>query len=241
MPNSIIINKKIKKFNSLITVSGDKSISIRWVLFSSLASGISEAKNLLMSEDVMAAINAIKNLGIKSKITKKTCKIYGKGIDGYKYKKNMIIDAKNSGTLGRLILGLLINSSKKIKLIGDKSLSKRDFKRVSDPLSKFGTIFKLKNKKNLPLFINGSSNLNSINYTEKRGSAQCKSAVILGGLRANGTTFLKAKKSRNHTELLCKHLGLPITIINKKKFDLIKVKKAKKIKPLNIFLIKLFI
>ena len=72
MPNSIIINKKIKKFNSLITVSGDKSISIRWVLFSSLASGISEAKNLLMSEDVMAAINAIKNLGIKSKITKKS-------------------------------------------------------------------------------------------------------------------------------------------------------------------------
>ena len=224
MPNSIIINKKIKKFNSSITVSGDKSISIRWVLFSSLASGVSEAKNLLISEDVMAAINAIKKLGIKSKITKNTCKIYGKGINGYKYRKNLTIDAKNSGTLGRLILGLLINSSKKIKLIGDKSLSKRDFKRVSDPLSKFGTTFKLKNKSNLPLFINGSSNLNSINYTEKRGSAQCKSAVILGGLRANGTTFLKAKKSRNHTELLCKYLNLPITTINKKKFDLIKIK-----------------
>ncbi len=233
MPNSIIINKKIKKFNSSITVSGDKSISIRWVLFSSLASGVSEAKNLLISEDVMAAINAIKKLGIKSKITKNTCKIYGKGINGYKYRKNLTIDAKNSGTLGRLILGLLINSSKKIKLIGDKSLSKRDFKRVSDPLSKFGTTFKLKNNSNLPLFISGSSNLNSINYTEKRGSAQCKSAVILGGLRANGTTFLKAKKSRNHTELLCKYLGLPITIINKKKFDLIKIKKAKKIKTLN--------
>ena len=233
MPNSIIINKKIKKFNSSITVSGDKSISIRWVLFSSLASGVSEAKNLLISEDVMAAINAIKKLGIKSKITKNTCKIYGKGINGYKYRKNLTIDAKNSGTLGRLILGLLINSSKKIKLIGDKSLSKRDFKRVSDPLSKFGTTFKLKNKSNLPLFINGSSNLNSINYTEKRGSAQCKSAVILGGLRANGTTFLKAKKSRNHTELLCKYLNLPITTINKKKFDLIKIKKAKKIKTLN--------
>ena len=59
MPNSIIINKKIKKFNSSITVSGDKSISIRWVLFSSLASGVSEAKNLLISEDVMAAIKEL--------------------------------------------------------------------------------------------------------------------------------------------------------------------------------------
>ena len=91
--------------------SGDKSISIRWVLFSSLANGISKAKNLLMSEDVFAAINAIKKLGIKVKIKKKNeCKIYGKGINGYKYKKNLTINAKNSGTLGRLILGLLINT-----------------------------------------------------------------------------------------------------------------------------------
>ena len=143
MSKIVIIKNKINKFNKTITVSGDKSISIRWVLFSSLANGVSEAKNLLMSEDVMAAINAIRKLGIKTKLTKNIFKIYGKGIDGYKYKKNMIINAKNSGTLGRLILGLLINSTKPIKLIGDKSLSKRDFERVSNPLSKFGANFKL--------------------------------------------------------------------------------------------------
>ena len=90
MPKLLIIKKKIKKFNKVITVSGDKSISIRWVLFSSLASGVSVAKNLLMSEDVMAALSAIKRLGIKSKISPKECKIFGKGIDGYKYKKNLI-------------------------------------------------------------------------------------------------------------------------------------------------------
>ena len=64
MPNLIIVKKKIKNFNKKIEVSGDKSISIRWVLFASLANGISKAKNILKSEDVMAAINAVRKLGI---------------------------------------------------------------------------------------------------------------------------------------------------------------------------------
>tara|TARA_A100000164_G_scaffold376819_1_gene414661 strand:- start:478 stop:1797 length:1320 start_codon:yes stop_codon:yes gene_type:complete len=233
MPNLKIFNTKIKRFKKTISVSGDKSISIRWVLFSSIANGVSEAKNLLMSEDVMAAINAIRQLGIKTKFVKNVFKIYGKGIDGYKYKKNLIINAKNSGTLGRLILGLLINSTKPIKLIGDKSLSKRDFERISNPLSKFGANFKLKDKKNLPLIINGTPNLKSIKYFEKRGSAQCKSAVIFGAIRSKGTTVIKAKKSRNHTELLCQHLKLPITIKTKKNHDIIKIKNVKNIKKLN--------
>ncbi len=88
MSNPIVIKKKIGKFNKIINVSGDKSISIRWVLFSSLSSGVSRAKNLLMSEDVLAALNAIKKLGIKVKLNKYYCKIYGKGIDGYRYKRN---------------------------------------------------------------------------------------------------------------------------------------------------------
>ena len=71
MQNSITINNKINKFKKTITVSGDKSISIRWVLFSSLANGISKSKNLLMSEDVIAALEAIKKLGIKVIIKKK--------------------------------------------------------------------------------------------------------------------------------------------------------------------------
>ncbi len=233
MPNLKIFKSKIKKFEKTITVSGDKSISIRWVLLSSIANGVSEAKNLLMSEDVMAAINAIKKLGIKVKVHKNSCKIYGKGINGYRYKKNLIINAKNSGTLGRLILGLLINSTKPIKLIGDKSLSKRDFKRISNPLSKFGASFKLNNKKNLPLIINGSSKLKPIKYFENRGSAQCKSAVIFAALRTDGTTTIKAKKSRNHTELLCKHLNLPLSIKSNKSFDLIKINKIENIKRFN--------
>ena len=233
MPNLLKITDKIGRFNKSISVCGDKSLSIRWVLLSSLANGISNAKNLLLSEDVLAAIQAIKILGIKSKITKSGVNIFGKGIKGYNYKKNVTINAKNSGTLGRLILGLLINTTYPIKLIGDKSLSKRDFLRVTEPLSKFGAQFKLSKKKNLPLTIFGSQKLRPIKYIEKKGSAQCKSSVIFGGMRADGETSIKAKKSRNHTELLCKYLNLPISIKRKKKHDEIKIQKIKNIKPLN--------
>ena len=148
-----------------------------------------------MSQDIIAAIKSIRKFGIKIFYNNKICKIYGKGINGFKYKKNITIDAENSGTLGRLILGLLINTSFPIKLVGDKSLSKRDFKRITDPLSKFGAKFTLKKNKNLPLTIFGSNNLKGIKYYENRGSAQCKSAVIFGGLRAKGLTKIKAKKS----------------------------------------------
>ena len=232
MKNIFYNTTAINKFKKKIIVSGDKSLSIRWVLFSSLAKGVSVARNLLLSEDVLAAISAIKKLGLKVKISHNQCTIYGKGIDGFKYRKNITIDAKNSGTLGRLILGLLINSPYEIKLVGDQSLSKRDFTRVTIPLGKFGAKFKLNKNKTLPLTIQGSNNLKPIKYFENKGSAQCKSSVILAGLRTNGSTFIKAKKSRNHTELLCKYLKLPLKISNKKNIDLIEVNKAKFIKPI---------
>ena len=136
------------KFDKKITVSGDKSLSIRWVLLASQATGKSRAHNLLMSEDVLAAIDSIKKLGIKVKIYKNYCEIFGNGINGFNFKKNLTIDAKNSGTLGRLILGLLIRSPIKIKLVGDKSLSERDFSRVTKPLQKFGAKFYYKKKIN---------------------------------------------------------------------------------------------
>ena len=233
MPNIVKIKEKIQNFKKTITVPGDKSLSIRWVLFASLASGQSKAKNLLISEDVLAAISTVKKLGIKVIIKKNECTIFGKGINGYKYKKNLTINAENSGTLGRLILGLLVNSPHPIKLIGDKSLSKRDFSRVSIPLSKFGAQFKLRKNNFLPLTLFGSSRLKPIKYFEKKGSAQCKSSIIFAAMRTDGTTIIKAKESRNHTELLCKYLKLPINIKKNKKFDEIKIKKVKKINTIN--------
>jgi 3-phosphoshikimate 1-carboxyvinyltransferase len=233
MNNSITINKKISPFRKIIKVTGDKSLSIRWVLFSSLANGICKADNLLLSEDVLAAIEAVKKLGIKVNFRNNKCLIHGKGISGYKYRKNITIDAKNSGTLGRLILGLLINTPYPIKIIGDQSLSKRDFQRVAYPLSKFGAKFKLNKNHGLPLKIFGNKQTNPIKYFEKKGSAQCKSSVIFAAMRTEGKTIIKAKKSRNHTELLCKYLKLPIKLQSKKNLDLIEVNKVKKITPLN--------
>ena len=115
MPSFISINKKINNFNCKISVPGDKSLSIRWVLFSSISSGECKAENLLMSEDVITALNAIRKLGIKVKINKNFCLITGNGLFGYKYKKNITLNANNSGTLGRLILGLLIDSHIQLK------------------------------------------------------------------------------------------------------------------------------
>ena len=233
MPNKIILKKKILSFKKKISIPGDKSISIRWVLISSLANGVSKAKNLLMSDDVLATIRAIKKFGAKVIIKKDLCTIHGLGIDGYKYKKNISINAGNSGTLGRLISGILIDTPFPIKIIGDKSLSKRDFKRIADPLSKFGASFNLYKNYNLPLFIKGSEKLKPIRFFENRGSAQCKSSVLFAGIKTNGKTIIKAKKSRNHTELIFKHLKLPIKIKKNKSFDLIEIEKVKKINPLN--------
>ena len=233
MSKSISIKKTINPFNNTIKVAGDKSLSIRWVLLASQTTGKSTANNLLMSGDVLAAINAIKRLGIKVKVENNYCEIFGNGINGFRYKKNLTIDAKNSGTLGRLILGLLIKSPHKIKLIGDKSLSKRDFSRVTDPLNKSGAKFFYKKKGKLPLSILGLKNPKIINYFENRGSAQCKSSVMLAALNTVGKTMIKAKKSRNHSELLFKYLNIPIKIKKNKNYDFIELKRPKKIKPFN--------
>ena len=88
MPKTLIIRNKIKKFSKQIQVSGDKSLSIRWILLASQATGISKGYNVLMSEDILAAIDSIKKLGIKVKIQKNYCKIIGNGFynskDNYK-------------------------------------------------------------------------------------------------------------------------------------------------------------
>ena len=233
MTNLIEINKRIAPFNKKIKIDGDKSLSIRWVLLASQATGKSKGYNLLMSEDVIAALDTINKLGIKFKLHKDYCEIYGNGINGFKYKKNLTINARNSGTLSRLILGLLIKAPLKIKLIGDKSLSKRDFSRVTIPLKKFGAKFYYKTKDKLPLSILGSKYTKGIKYLENKGSAQCKSCVMFAALNSTGTTSIKAKKSRNHSELLFKYLKVPTKIKKSKKYDFIDILKPKKIKPFN--------
>ena len=217
MNNIISINKKINNFNKKIEVEGDKSLSIRWALLASQAKGKSKAYNLLNSGDVRSTISCLKKLGVKIHLKKNFCEIYGCGINGFKFKKHLTLNAGNSGTLARPILALLIKSPYKIKLIGDNSLSRRDFSRIINPLKKFGANFYPTNRTKLPLYIKGSNVIKPIKYFENKGSAQCKSSVMLAALNANGTTYIKAKKSRNHSEIIFKYLKIPIKTKNKKK------------------------
>ena len=226
------ISKKIKPFKKSLIIEGDKSLSIRWSLLASQASGVSRSFNLLKSEDVIDTLNCLKKLGIKIKLNKKFCEIKGEGLNGFKYKKNIILNAGNSGTLARLMLGLLVRSKKDIIVRGDKSLSKRDFLRVTIPLTKFGVKFKTNSGK-LPIIIKGSNFPKPIKYYEKRGSAQVKSCLMLAALNTKGTTIIKAKKSRNHTEILFKYLGLPIKIKKLKTYDIIKIDGVNQIRPFN--------
>ena len=216
MKNIIKISRSIKPFKKNLQIEGDKSLSIRWALIASQATGVSKSSNLLKSEDVNDALKCLKKLGVKIKYSKNFCKIKGEGLNSFKYKKNITLNAGNSGTLSRLIMGLLVHSKSKIKIIGDKSLSKRDFFRVTKPLQSFGASFKTKSGK-LPVTISGTNNSKPIKYFEKKGSAQCKSAVMLAALNTDGETLIKAKKSRDHTEIILKHLNLPIKITKKKK------------------------
>ena len=232
MSSKIYINKTIKPFKKKIKIEGDKSISIRWALLASQAKGKSKAYNLLKSEDVLNTLKCLKKLGVKVNLKKDICTIDGLGLNGFKYKKNIILNSGNSGTLGRLLMGLLVHCNKTIKLIGDKSLSKRDFSRVTIPLSKFGAKIK-SNYGKLPVTIKGTDNPRPIIYYEKKGSAQCKSSVMLAALNTKGQTIIKAKNSRNHTELMYKHLKLPIRVFDKKNYQLIKVNGKNEIQPLN--------
>ena len=151
MGKKLFIENKYNSFKKTISIDGDKSISIRTLLLGSQAYGKTFIENILLSEDILNSIKCLKKLGIKIFLKKKNCTVYGKGLNGFEYKKNIILNAGNSGTFARLILGLLVKSPYYIKLVGDESLSQRDFERIISPLQRVGANFKV-NKKKLYLY-----------------------------------------------------------------------------------------
>ncbi len=223
MSNHIFIRQRISSFNEKISVSADKSISIRAVLLASQAVGSSKISNLLESEDVLNTLKTIKKLGINYRKKENIYIIEGFGVNGFNIKKKLVLNAGNSGTLARLILGLLVKSKSKVKLIGDKSLSKRDFSRVIKPLKLFGA--EVESKKNtLPIKILGTNFLRPIKYKETIGSAQVKTCIIFSALNTPGVTEINSKSSRNHTELMLKFLKYPIKVIKKSGYEKILIK-----------------
>ena len=233
---SVLLSHKIPAFKRTIKVDSDKSISIRSFLIGSISQNISTVKNALESMDVKSTINTCRKLGVKiKKIGTGSYKIYGKGLGSLTAKKNTQLNLGNSGTLARLLIGILTsNPNIQIKLNGDHSLNKRSMKKLINLMSKFGASFYPKNKQKFPLkFISSKM---PIGITYNAGvSAQLKSSVILAGLNSFGnTTLIEKEKSRDHTENMILKNTSSIKIINKSE-KIITIKGKNELKSLNVY------
>lgn len=193
-----------------ISIPSDKSMSHRAVLFSSLAKGTSIIKNFSIGEDPHSSIKVCKNLGVNIEFKNETTvKVLS---TGKLIQPDNELYCGNSGTTMRLMTGILAGQNFKSILTGDESLSKRPMKRVIDPLSLMGAKI-TSNEGKSPLLISGTD-LHSINYTSKIASAQVKSCILLAGMQTNDnkkTIYTEPYLSRNHTEILLKHMGANIS------------------------------
>ena len=199
-----------------ISAPGDKSISHRCVILSSIAIGESRIEGLLGSTDVICTIEAMKSLGANISLNSNTCIINGIGI-GSLIEPKKPLDFGNSGTAARLIMGLVSTHPIKSVFVGDASLSKRPMGRVIDPLTEFGTEFELTSSEFFPIVVNGAKLPIPISYETSVPSAQVKSAVLLAGLNTPGiTSVIEKQKTRDHTERLFEIYGYQIDIIEEK-------------------------
>lgn len=191
---------------------GDKSISHRAIMFSSISKGHNKISNFLMGEDCLSTIDCFRKMGVDIKVEDKDVIVRGNGLYGLK-KPSDILDVGNSGTTIRLIMGILAGNNFDATLVGDDSIGKRPMKRVTDPLRSMGCQIEGKDDANYtPIKIYGG-NLNSINYKMPVASAQVKSAIILASLYADKMSIIEEKvKSRNHTEIMLKSFGADIDV-----------------------------
>lgn len=205
--------KKVVKqsFNSLkgtLTIPADKSMSHRAIIFPSLAKGKSIIRSFSTGQDPHSTLNIFKILGVNIELIDDTTVEINS--TGKLSAPNIDLDCENSGTTMRLLTGVLASRDFKSTLVGDESLSKRPMKRVIEPLTQMGAQITSNNHK-APLNIVGQK-LHSINFQSKIASAQVKSCILLAGLNTEGTTTVTEPFiSRNHTEILLKHMGAKIS------------------------------
>tara|TARA_B100001142_G_C14320255_1_gene650122 strand:- start:684 stop:1988 length:1305 start_codon:yes stop_codon:yes gene_type:complete len=211
--SSLIINQP-NNLTGEIFIPGDKSITHRAIMLGSLSNGRLDIKNSLLSEDCKRTIDAFIKLGVDITIDDTTISIYGKGLNALKPPCS-IIDAGNSGTLARLISGVLAVQNFDSSISGDSSLVKRPMKRIIDPLTIAGANIS-SNDNLMPLSFKQSGKLKVINYTCLIPSAQIKSCLILASLFLDGTSIIKETiKTRDHTERMLQFLDYPISIDDK--------------------------
>jgi len=194
-----------------VVVPGDKSISHRAAMLAAVASGETTIHHFLFSEDCLATLTCLRQLGVPIKQVGESVVVEGVGWDGFKQPNDML-HVGNSGTTIRLLIGLLAGTSLTTSLTGDESIAGRPMKRVTVPLQQMGASVTGKDGGNhVPLTIQGSE-LQGIHYVLPIASAQVKSAVMLAGLQAEGeTTVVEPVLTRDHTELMIQQFGGQVT------------------------------
>ena len=227
------INSK-KLIKGIYYPPGDKSISHRSLILTGQAVGRSEISNLLDGEDVMNTLLVMRELG--AQIIKKNGKYIVFGLPpGALFQPKKQLDFGNSGTGIRLLAGLISSNNIKATLKGDKSLSKRPMRRVTDHLKRIGASIELNKDSFPPIKIKGVGDAIPLSYDIKVPSAQIKSAIMLSALNTNGLVKIKEFKStRDHTENMLKAMSYNIKVKENSKYRFIEMKNDKDLKPIKL-------
>ncbi|MFN3826497.1 MAG: 3-phosphoshikimate 1-carboxyvinyltransferase [Micavibrio sp.] len=208
-----LISRKSGPLSGVTRIPGDKSISHRSLMFGALAEGETIISGLLEGEDVMNTASAMRALGARIiDDSDGLWRVHGIGVGNLKEPED-ILDMGNSGTSTRLLLGICASHELNAIFTGDKSLIKRPMKRVMEPLSLMGAQFQSREGGRLPLSIKGTRAAKGIEYKLPVASAQVKSAILLAGLNAQGsTTVIEGHATRDHSENMLRHFGVDVDV-----------------------------
>jgi 3-phosphoshikimate 1-carboxyvinyltransferase len=196
--------------DATVAVPGDKSVSHRALMLGSIAVGTTNIRGFLAGEDCLSTLAAMRAMGVRIERSGETDVIvHGVGLHGLGEPEGSL-DMGNSGTGMRLMAGLLSGQAFATQLIGDASLSSRPMRRIIDPLQQMGAVIDSEDGRP-PLRIRGANALQPIDYELPVASAQVKSAILLAGLYANGTTSVSEPAiTRDHTERMLTSMGISV-------------------------------
>ena len=196
--NNLIVNNS-KPLIGNIQIPGDKSISHRSIILGALCKGDLLIQNFLNSDDCLATVNAMRQLGVDISLDGDEVFIKGKGLSGLE-EPTSIINAGNSGTLMRLLTVVLSTQTFNSVITGDNSLKSRPMARIINPLTSIGAKIESNNYK-APIKIFSPGSLSPINYEQDIASAQVKSCLVLASLFINKESIFYEKiPTRDHTE-----------------------------------------
>ncbi len=228
------IEKKVKRVRGELRVPSDKSISHRAIIIGSIARGETVVHNWLRSADTEATLNILKVLGTEILEEGETLRVKGKN---YSFTEpEDVLDAENSGTTARLLLGVLSTQPFFSVLTGDKSLRSRPMLRAVEPLREMGADLDGREMGNrLPISVRGGK-LKGISFFNKRSSAQVKSALLLAGLKAEGMTeVLEPVLSRDHTERMLSFFGAEVITLVEEREHIVKVRGGQELQGREVY------